>query len=158
MELRSVPLYVYKTVDDFASSMEAYVRASLERGLAGWRVDDCVVTMTDSGYAAPVTGAGDFRKLTPVVLMRALREAGTVVCEPIHRFLLDGPPDAVRPTLRVLAHLRAEVLTTTASETSCTVVGEISAARMHLLQRELRGLTHGEGVLEFAFDRYEPLD
>ena len=29
---------------------------------------------------------------------------------------------------------------------------------MHLLQRELRGLTHGEGVLEFAFDRYEPLD
>jgi len=158
VELRSVPLYVYKTVDDFASSMEAYVRASLERGLAGWRVDDCVVTMTDSGYAAPVTGAGDFRKLTPVVLMRALREGGTVVCEPIHRFLLDGPPDALRPTLRVLAHLRAEVLTTTASETSCTVEGEISAARMHLLQRELRGLTHGEGVLEFAFDRYEPLD
>ena len=32
VELRSVPLYVYKTVDDFASSMEAYVRASLERG------------------------------------------------------------------------------------------------------------------------------
>ena len=157
VELRTVPLYIYKTVDDFESSMEAYVLAALARGLAGWRVDDCIVTMTDSGYAAPVSGAGDFRKLTPVVLMRALREAGTVVCEPIHRFALDGPSDALRPTLRVLAHLRAEVLTTAASETSCTVEGEISAARMHLLQRELRGLTHGEGVLEFAFDRYEPL-
>ena len=40
-----------------------------------------------------VAQAGDFRNLTPLVLMNALKEAGTVVCEPIHRFSLEVPVD-----------------------------------------------------------------
>jgi ribosomal protection tetracycline resistance protein len=34
--------------------------------------------------------------------------------------------------------------------------GEIPAARVHELQQQLPALTGGEGVLECAFDRYEP--
>ena len=33
--------------------------------------------------------------------------------------------------------------------------GDIPAARVHDLQRQLPGLTHGEGILESAFDHYE---
>jgi hypothetical protein len=40
---------------------------------------------TDCGYRAPGTTAADFRKLTPLVLMQALEQAGTVVCEPTVR-------------------------------------------------------------------------
>jgi ribosomal protection tetracycline resistance protein len=36
--------------------------------------------------------------------------------------------------------------------------GEVAAARMNELQRRLGGLTHGEGALEVAFDRYEPVE
>ena len=36
--------------------------------------------------------------------------------------------------------------------------GEIPAARVHEFQQRLPGLTRGEGVLEFTFDRYQPLD
>ena len=43
--------------------------------------------------------AGDFRHLTPLVLMAALRQAGTTVCEPLHRFRLECPADALRPVL-----------------------------------------------------------
>ena len=35
--------------------------------------------------------------------------------------------------------------------------GEIPAARVHELRRQLPALTRGEGVLETAFDRYEPV-
>ena len=35
--------------------------------------------------------------------------------------------------------------------------GTIPAARVHELQQQLPGLTRGEGVLESAFDRYEPV-
>ena len=35
--------------------------------------------------------------------------------------------------------------------------GEIPAARVHELTRQLPSLTRGEGVLESAFERYEPV-
>jgi ribosomal protection tetracycline resistance protein len=35
--------------------------------------------------------------------------------------------------------------------------GKIPAARVHELQQQLPSLTRGEGVLEYAFDHYEPV-
>jgi ribosomal protection tetracycline resistance protein len=35
--------------------------------------------------------------------------------------------------------------------------GDIPAARVHELRQQLPALTRGEGVLESAFDRYQPL-
>jgi ribosomal protection tetracycline resistance protein len=157
VEVGSIPLYVYRSVEVFAEAVEKTVRETLRQGLYGWEVTDCTVTLTRSGYSAPVTTAGDFRKLTPLVLMEALKQAGTEVCEPIHRFRVDGPADSLEPTLRVLARLRAEPRASTISERSFALEGEIAAARMHLLQQRLGAATHGEGVLELAFARYEPV-
>jgi ribosomal protection tetracycline resistance protein len=39
----------------------------------------------------------DFRGLTPLVLMTALRRAGTRVQEPIARFRLELPADTIGP-------------------------------------------------------------
>jgi ribosomal protection tetracycline resistance protein len=40
----------------------------------------------------------------------------------------------------------------------CRIVqGEIPAARVHELQQQLPALTRGEGVLECAFERYQPV-
>ena len=44
--------------------------------------------------------AGDFRNLTPLVLMDALQQAGTVVYEPMHRFRLEIPADTLGPCCR----------------------------------------------------------
>jgi ribosomal protection tetracycline resistance protein len=153
----SVPLYVYKRFEDFAASIEDAVRDTLHRGVYGWEVTDCTVTLTDSGYASPSTTAGDFRKLTPLVLADAIKQIGTVVCEPIHRFRLDGPSDSLQPTLRALAHLGTAPQASAMSDSTFTVEGEIAAARMHLLQQRLGAVTHGEGAVEFVFDRYEPV-
>ncbi len=35
--------------------------------------------------------------------------------------------------------------------------GEIPAARVHELQQKVPALTRGEGVLEWTFDRYQPV-
>ena len=58
-------------------------------------------------YDSPSSSARDFRKLTTVVLRMALRDAGTVVCEPIDRFRLDAPADSLSGLLQLLARLRA---------------------------------------------------
>ncbi|GIH96973.1 GTP-binding protein [Planobispora siamensis] len=157
VKVESVPLYIYKTTEDFRAAMRDTVLETLDQGLRGWRVVDCTVTVTQSGYTSPTSTARDFRLLTPLVLMSALRRAGTVVCEPVHRFRLEIPADALGPVLPVLARLRAVPRTTVADGPACLLEGGIPAARVHELQQRLPGLTRGEGVLECAFDRYEPV-
>jgi len=145
------------------------VKETLHHGLYGWQVTDCTVTMTHSGYAPrqshahqgfsksmSSTGA-DFRNLTPLVLMSALKQAGTSVYEPIHRFHLEIPADTFGSILPVLARLRAVPQTQKMRGSSYLLEGEIPAVRDHELQQQLPALTRGEGVLEFAFDRYEPV-
>jgi ribosomal protection tetracycline resistance protein len=133
------------------------VRETLNQGIYGWQVTDCTVTMTHSGYSSVSSTAGDFRHLTPLVLMSALKQAGTRVYEPMHRFQLEMPADTFGRILPILARLRAVPQTPAIRGASCMLVGEIPAARVHELQQELPALTRGEGVLECAFDHYQPV-
>jgi ribosomal protection tetracycline resistance protein len=162
VELGAMPYAFFKAVEDT-------VIETLQQGLYGWRVIDCVVTMTHCGYwprqshahqrfdkSMSSTGA-DFRGLTPLVLMAALKEAGTVVCEPMHRFRLDVPADTVTAVLPVLVRLGAVPLSQTLEREACLIEGDIPAAQVHVLERQLPSLTRGEGVLESAFDHYQPV-
>ena len=88
--------------------------------------------------------AGDFRHLTPLVVMAALARAGTEVHEPLHRFRLEVPADALGPVTAVLGRLGATPEAPALERDVCLVDGEIPAARVHELQRELPALTRGE--------------
>ncbi|WP_408607992.1 GTP-binding protein [Actinophytocola xanthii] len=162
VELGSMP-YAF-----FAAVRETVVE-TLRQGLYGWEVLGCVVTMTHSGYWARQSHAhgtfdksmsstaGDFRNLTPLVLMAALDRAGTVVHEPVHRFSLELPGDTLGVVLPVLARLHAVPRATRPRGATCVVEGEIPVARVHELEQRLPGLTRGEGLLESAFDHYAPV-
>ena len=156
VDIRLVPLYVYKTADAFAEMMTQYAAHALREGLHGWPVDDCLVTVTDCGYASPATGAADFRKLTPLVLMAALRQAGTVVCEPMIRAALEIPADTIGAVLTAAARLGG--IAGSPSVRSGLALAEIMlpAARAQDLTRQLPGLTSGEGVIETSFGGYRP--
>jgi ribosomal protection tetracycline resistance protein len=101
--------------------------------------------------------AGDFRNLTPLVLMSALKRAGTRVCEPLHRFRLEIPAVALGSILPALSWLGTVLQAPEVRGAACIVEGEVPAARVHDLQQRLPALTSGEGVLESAFDHYEPV-
>ncbi|MFF8615067.1 GTP-binding protein [Streptomyces sp. NPDC015350] len=150
VELGSMPFSLMRAVEET-------VVETLRQGIHGWQVTDCVVTMTHSGYWAPLSTAGDFRNLTPLVLMSALKRAGTTVHEPVHRFRLELPADLLGPVLPVLARLGAVPGAPAVHGSACVLEGEIPAARVHELQRRLPSLTRGEGVLESDFDRYRPV-
>lgn len=152
-----LPLYVYKTPDAFAEAMTAYVTDTFRQGLSGWAVTDCLVTVTAAGYTSPETTAADFRKLTPLAAMVALRQAGTDVCEPIHRFDLEAPLDTISAVMGLLGQVRATPGPPTMTDSRCLIAGEIPAAELVGLQRYLAGVTRGEGIVEARFVRYAPV-
>ncbi len=152
-----IPIHVYKHAGAFHDAIERTVRATLQQGLHGWQVTDCVVTMTHAGYT-PATIAKDFRLLTPLVLMDALNRAGTIVCEPIHRFVLDIPTDTVGQILTALGGLGA-IPDSPATQGPTTIVqGQIPATAVDALQRRLSSLTRGEGILESVLDHHRPVN
>jgi len=160
VELGSMPLAFLKAVEET-------VKDTLHQGIYGWQVTDCTVTMTHSGYWARQSHsggvfdksmsstAGDFRNLTPLVLMSALKQAGTRVYEPMHRFRLDMPADAFGSVQPAVVRLRAVPQIAAMRGSSYLLEGEIPAARVHELERQLPVLTRGEGMLECAFDHYQ---
>ncbi|MFF4362772.1 GTP-binding protein [Streptomyces sp. NPDC001604] len=162
VELGAMPYAFFKAVEDT-------VRETLGQGLHGWQVTDCTVTMTHSGYSPRQSHAHqgfdksmsstghDFRGLTPLVLIEALRRAGTRVHEPMHRFRLEAPADTLGALLPVLAALRAVPQTTRTQDAACVLEGAVPAGRVHELEQRLPGLTRGEGELESAFDHYAPI-
>jgi ribosomal protection tetracycline resistance protein len=89
--------------------------------------------------------------------MDALKQAGTVVCEPIHRFHLQIPSDMFGTTVSALARLRAVPQTQEMRGSSYILEGEVPATRVHELQQQLPALTRGEGLVECEFDSYRPV-
>ena len=176
VDVRSLPLYLYKTVDGFVETMEQYVRTTLQEGLFGWRVTDCTVTMTECGYfvgdgpkrgSRSVSGgvhannsrttAADFRKLTPLVLMRALERAQTVVCEPMVRAHIEIPTDSIGAVLAAVARLGGVAGTPSSGGELSVTETVLPASRAQDLRRQLSGLTGGEGVVETSFGGYRPV-
>jgi ribosomal protection tetracycline resistance protein len=165
---RLVPLYIYKTAGHFAGAMTQYVRQSMERGFYGWQVTDCVVTMTDCGYyvgdgpakrilPTPRTTAADFRKLTPLVLTEALRQAGTVVCQPLARVRLELPAASLGDVQSALARLGAAAQMPQPDAEQAVVTALLPSAQVRSLQEQLPGLTRGEGAADVSFGGYQPV-
>ena len=143
------------------------MQETLRQGLHGWQVTGCEVTMTHSGYAprqshahavfdkSMSSTAGDFRNLTPLVVMSALQEAGTRVHEPIHRFQLEIPADTFGAMMPVLARLRRRSADAGAARRLVRGGGCDSGGPGARPAAPAAGATRGEGVLESTFERYE---
>jgi ribosomal protection tetracycline resistance protein len=160
--LGKMPLAFFKAVEDT-------VHQTLHQGIHGWQVTDCLVTMTHAGYSArhshahqrfnkSMSSTGeDYRGLTPLVLMDALRHAGTAVFEPMHRFQVELPADTFGALAPVLSRLRAVSQTQEIHGVAYVLEGLIPAAGVYSLQQQLPALTRGEGVFESAFACYQPV-
>jgi ribosomal protection tetracycline resistance protein len=157
VENRLVPLYLYRTGDAFAAQMEANVREALEEGLSGWPVTDCRVTMWDCGYTSPRSTLQDFRRLTQLVLAKALERAGTWVCQPLAAVALELPASSAPGTLAILARIGGRVTGQFSANEQTQLSAVLPVGRVRDLQHQLPGLTGGEGVLEERFGGYQPV-
>ena len=163
---QDMPLYLFGSVETFASAIEKHVRRTLEHGRYGWQVTDCVVTLTECAYSVadgppsrrgPTSTSYDYRKLTPIVVRQALARARTRVCEPVLRVLLEVPSEDAAAVQRVVTRWGAELLAQTGGGDLTQLEVRLVAARLHELQRQLPDLTSGEGVLEQWFSGYQPV-
>ena len=160
--VKSIPIHVFDSVGAFRQLMQRTVLDTLRQGLHGWAVTDCRVVMTDCGYQAPPrkwpgTTLSDYRLLTPLVLMAALKRAGTTVLEPLLEFHIEFPTQDLGPIMSILRELEAQPRPPNTNGSLSVLEGVIRVAPFHHLQARLPELTRGEGVIESAFADYRPV-
>ena len=139
VKLGALPLSFHKAIEEAAFD-------TLKQGLYGWEVADIVVTLTHTGYSSPVSTAGDFRKLAPLVLMEALSQAGTDVYEPINQFELSVPVKAISKTMFKLSTSNAVFDRPSLHNDTFLLTGTLPVATTEDFKRELHSFTEGEGV------------
>lgn len=143
----------------FLTAVEEAIMNALQQGLYGWQVLDCKITMTKSirhrDWANST--AADHRKLAPLVVMDALKQAGTRVHEPIQTFHLECPSASLGGLIVEMIQLRAVPSEPTVRGSVCFLEGTIPAAKVRELQLILPGMTRGEGFLDTTFSHYAPV-
>ena len=152
----------------FAATWEG-VRTGLAQGLSGWAVPDARVVLTHSGYSPRqshmhqkfnknMSSVGaDFRNLAPVLIHEALRQAGTVVCEPVETFHLEIPAGALTGVTVTLARLSGLVTGTVPVGDALALTGSLPTRSVQALLAQLPELTSGEGVFTSEVAYYTPV-
>lgn len=150
VELGSLPLAFHKAIEDT-------VFQTLKQGLYGWEVTDIIVTLTHTGYASPVTTASDFRNLTPLVLMDALKQAETCVYEPVNEFELTVPEHVISTAMYKLAAIPATFSEPIFNNDSHHLTGALPVAKTENFKRMLHAFTEGEGIFTTKPSGYKKL-
>ncbi|PEP99266.1 tetracycline resistance protein [Bacillus wiedmannii] len=150
VELGSLLLAFHKAIEDT-------VFQTLKQGLYGWEVTDIIVTLTHTGYASPVTTASDFRNLTPLVLMDALKQAETCVYEPVNAFELTVPERAISTAMYKLAAIPAAFADPIFNNDSYELTGSLPVAKTENFKRALHSFTEGEGIFTMKPSGYKEL-
>jgi ribosomal protection tetracycline resistance protein len=152
----------------FAATWEG-VRTGLAQGLSGWAVPDARVVLTHTGYSPRqshmhqkfnknMSSVGaDFRNLAPVLIHEALRQAGTVVCEPVERFHLEIPASALPAVTVTVGRLSGLITGTAPVGDALALTGTLPTRSLQPLLAQLPELTSGEGVLTSEVTRYAPV-
>ena len=152
----------------FAATWEG-VRAALAQGRSGWAVPDARVVLTHAGYCPRQSAmhqkfnknvssvATDFRNLAPVLIHQALRQAGTVVCEPVETFRLEIPAGALPALTVTMARLSGLVTGTSPAAGSLALTGTLPTRCVQPLLAQLPEQTSGEGVFTSEVTHYAPV-
>jgi ribosomal protection tetracycline resistance protein len=157
VDVKLVPMYIFHTVPQFEAQMARMVADALEQGVHGWQVTDCVVTMFESGYQRTGSTMSDFKKLTALVLGRAMAQAGVVVCEPMTSLRIDAPVESGKGIAGVILNAGGRILGQHSTDARTTIVAFVQAGRVHEVQNRIPGLTGGEGVVESQFAGFHPV-
>lgn len=133
----------------FHLAIEETVKTSLQQGLYGWPVSDCRVTLIHSEFDNACSTGGDFRLLTPLVVLGALRRAGSSVYEPCQEFDVEVPADCLSLVMSELLRLEAAIEDTQVRRDGWSIQGSVPLRLVQSLTVALPGLTRGEGSCSF---------
>ena len=141
---------------NFIPAVEKGVVSTLEAGpLVGCRVENVKVTVYDGKYHPVDSNEMAFKIAARMAFRDAMSKAKPVILEPIMKVKITVPNDYMGDITGDLNHKRGRILGMGAEEGLQVVNAEVPLVEMAKYATELRSMTHGRGLFNMDFERYE---
>ena len=128
----------------------------LQQGLYGWQVTDLKVTLVDGQHHVQHTHPLDFFTATPMGVMDGLKNAGTILLEPVLLVRVRAPEESLGKVIGALSGRRGKLGTPNFEEGKFSLDAEIPAEETFDLQETIASLTGGRGSYDARLVGYFP--
>lgn len=134
-----------------------HLEEKIHRGvLTGAEITDMKVSLI-AGKAHPKhTEGGDFRQATYRAVRNGLMKARSILLEPVYRFRLEVPADAVGRAMSDLQRMNGTFSSPEMEGDMCVLMGSVPVACLQNYSREVAAYTRGRGHLSCTLQGYEP--
>ncbi len=123
--------------------------------LTGSPITDMEITLVSGKAHAKHTEGGDFRQATYRAVRQGLREAKSVLLEPVYEFTLEVPGENVGRAMTDIQRMCGSFNPPETCGESSVLTGTAPVAEMRGYTREVMQYTHGRGSLVCALKGYE---
>ena len=138
----------------FQNEVEETVPLAIKEGVLGWEVTDVKVTLIGGRSIQLATKPSDFRAVTPIAVMDALKEAGTILLEPIQEYELNINRDEAGIVIKDLIAMRASMDDQAVMEDRFIIKGVIPVATSMEYPVKIASLSQGKSSFKTSFIGY----
>jgi ribosomal protection tetracycline resistance protein len=161
MELGSGFLYENKVSygyleKPFQNAVLEGIKAGLSEGLNQQEIIDSKVIFEDAYYDSVCGTPSDFRKLTPMVIQKALETAGLRELEPWQFYTLSAPTGYEKSIIADIFKMNGTVENVTYENDDFQVTGTIPYDTSKDYAVNLLSMTEGKGIFQTKFYKYLP--
>lgn len=139
----------------FQNEVKETVPEVLKEGVYGWEVTDAKVTLIGGRSIELATKPSDFRAVTPIALMDALKGAGTKLLEPVQEFEIRVSKEETGKIIGDLISMRAVLEKQIIEDENFIVKGRIPVATSLNYSVRIASLSQGRGFFKTSFFGYE---
>lgn len=132
------------------------IKIGLSQGISGHEVIDVKVTFLEADYDSVLGTPADFRRLVPVVIHNALKDAGVELLEPWQRFSISVPKQLDKVVLKNISKMKVRVTDYNYGEKETTFIGKAAYSDIMNYESVLNAYTSGKGFLTQEFYKYLP--
>ncbi len=134
---------------------ERLVRQYAKQGLFGWEVTDAEVSLVDGKFDSMGSEPKHFNIAVPLAFMRALKDAGMQVLEPISTYTIVIPKGSLSIVVQSLAKKGANFEIDELMENNVKITGEAPLDVIANFSIELNKITSGRGIYSQNVRKYE---
>jgi ribosomal protection tetracycline resistance protein len=138
----------------FQNEVEQTVPSVLKEGVHGWEVTDVKVTLIGGRSIQLATMPSDFRAVTPIAVMDALKDAGTILLEPIQEYELNISIDEAGEVIKDLIAMRATLVDQMVIGDRFIIKGIIPVATSMEYSIKVASLSQGRSSFKTKFIGY----
>lgn len=134
---------------------ERLVNQYAKQGLFGWEVTDAEVSLVDGKFDSMGSEPKHFNIAVPLAFMRALKDSGMQILEPISTYSIVVPKENLSNVIQLLSKKGSNFEINEAIGNNVKITGEAPLDLMSNFPIELNKITSGRGIYSQSVRKYE---